>query len=200
MSLAFLVHLTTAMIVVPAAVLAYLAAVRRATGAGGDSTGRAPAAAFPATPGGLAASGGRARRQRVLVAAGTLAGLHQGRKRLRVRSFVGRRAPPSPPDRLVEAEVQAMLIATGLPGLVLLRGRAGSGAAALAGFCLAGFFWGYLAARSRPWISCSRAGRPTPSTRGWPWPEAPGWMHSSCGFEVAAPRSGSIAGRWRRPS
>jgi hypothetical protein len=44
-----------------------------------------------------------------------------------------------------EAPVQALLLGLGLPGLVAFgRGESVRGAA-LAGFCLSGFFWGYLA-------------------------------------------------------
>src|SRR5208283_3659808 len=47
---------------------------------------------------------------------------------------------------LTEAEVQSLLIATGLPGLMLITRQNRIRGTALAGFCLAGFFWGYLAA------------------------------------------------------
>ena len=45
----------------------------------------------------------------------------------------------------VEAEVQAILIGLGLPGLVLLIRQSRIRGAALAGFSAAGIFWGYLA-------------------------------------------------------
>jgi hypothetical protein len=44
-----------------------------------------------------------------------------------------------------EAEVESVLIAVGLPGLVLLARQSWIRSAALGGFCLAGLFWGYLA-------------------------------------------------------
>ncbi len=44
-----------------------------------------------------------------------------------------------------EAEVQCVLIAAGLPGLVFLTRQSRIRGVALAGFGVAGFFWGYLA-------------------------------------------------------
>jgi hypothetical protein len=45
----------------------------------------------------------------------------------------------------VEAEVQSILLALGLPGLVLLVRQSRIRGTALAGFCVSGLFWGYLA-------------------------------------------------------
>ena len=70
-SLAVLVHLTTAMVVAPAVLLAYVAAAR-GRGGSGRWTWREPRS-------GLADAGRRAGRQCVLVAAGALPGLDQGR-------------------------------------------------------------------------------------------------------------------------
>ncbi len=48
-----------------------------------------------------------------------------------------------------EAPIQAILLGLGLPGLVLLIGQSRVRGAGLVGFCLAGLFWGYLAGAFR---------------------------------------------------
>lgn len=45
----------------------------------------------------------------------------------------------------VEAPVESLLIAVGLPGLMVLTRRCGVRGAAIAGFWVAGAFWGYFA-------------------------------------------------------
>ena len=148
MSLAFMIHLTAAMIVAPAAVTAYLAALatRRIT-SGGDGPGQAirklpvlrhagvwllpvvvlAANAFWWLPGvWLASTKGPSDFAFNHSSEGVLPRLLQ--------------------IMLTEAEVQSLLIATGLPGLLILTRQNRVRGAALAGFCMAGFFWGYLAA------------------------------------------------------
>ncbi|QEH38025.1 hypothetical protein OJF2_66210 [Aquisphaera giovannonii] len=61
---------------------------------------------------------------------------------------------------LVEAEAESILIAAGLVGLTVLLTRSRILGAALAGFALAGFFWGYLAAFT-PALDFLQPGRQT---------------------------------------
>ncbi len=147
MSLAVMVHLTAAMIVAPAAVMAYLAALATSkVGTGGDRPGERTRGlpvlrhagvwllpvvvlatnAFWWLPGvWLASTKGPSDFAFAHSSEGVL------RRLLQII--------------LAEAEVQSLLIATGLPGLMLLTRQNRIRGAALGGFCLAGFFWGYLA-------------------------------------------------------
>jgi hypothetical protein len=147
LSLAFLVHLTTAMIVAPAAALSYLTVwmgsrvdprgARRGEPGNGLPFQRhagvwllpmvvLAANAFWWLPGvWLASTKGESDFAFAHSSEGVL------RRLLQII--------------LSEAEVQSLLIATGLPGLLILTRQDRVRGAALAGFCLAGFFWGYLA-------------------------------------------------------
>ena len=158
MSLAVLVHLTTAMVVVPAAALAYLARRLQPSGrplarpdrrpprlsvAGlGSRTTADPAASRRR----LADPGRRAGGQRLLVAAGDLAGVDQGAERLRVLPSRGRDRPAGA-DRLVRRRrSSASCWPPGCPGLprAVRRDRdrgLGAGWASAPPGCV----WGYLA-------------------------------------------------------
>ena len=157
MSLAVLVHLTTAMVIAPAALLAYIAACLRparnasetSPGFGPPSSGPEPQSERPWT---------RLRHLGVwLIPVVVLA----------VNAFwwlpgVWLSSTKGPSDfafnhpegvfvRLAqiiggpEAPIQSILLATGLPGLAWMIRRHRIDGAALLGFCAAGFFWGYLA-------------------------------------------------------
>jgi hypothetical protein len=137
LSLSVLVHLTAAMLVVPAAGLAYLGALVRRGRASGFPVSRhlgvwlipvlvLASNAFWWLPGlWLASTKG----------ASDFAFAHSS------EGVAARLA------RIVtaEAEMESVLLAVGLPGLVLLARQGMVRAAALGGFSLAGFFWGYLA-------------------------------------------------------
>jgi hypothetical protein len=137
LSLAFLVHLTTAMLLVPACLLAYIAAIRwrgRAT----PMTWRGHVAvlvipvvvmvvnAFWWYPGLFLAS---------TKGDSSFAFSHSG------EGVIERMAK----ILWTEAPIQAMLLGAGLSGLVLLTRRSNVAGAALAGFVAAGLGWGYLA-------------------------------------------------------
>jgi hypothetical protein len=137
LSLAVLVHLTTAMVAAPAALLAYVAAVRQQR-SGGAATWRLHAAvwlvpvmvlavnAFWWMPGlYLASTKGDS----------SFAFSHSG------ESLIGRLSQII----WTEAPVQAILMGVGLPGLWLLAGRSPVPGLGLAGFAGAGLAWGYLA-------------------------------------------------------
>jgi hypothetical protein len=154
MSLAVLVHLTTAMIVAPAALLAYITACC------------IPARSDPETSSGIGAPTAgadgrpwtRSRHLGVWVipvavlavnAFWWLPGLwlastkgpsdfafnHPEGVIARLAKIVG----------ATEAPIQSILLATGLPGLAWMIRRRPIDGAALLGFCGAGLFWGYLA-------------------------------------------------------
>ncbi len=157
MSLAVLVHLTTAMVMAPAALLAYIAACWRTSpsssgsfsGIGPTASGSEPRAERPWT---------RLRHVGVwLIPVVVLA----------VNAFwwlpgVWLTSTKGPSDfafnhpegvigRLTkiiagpEAPIQCILLATGVPGLAWMMRRHRIEGAALLAFCAAGFFWGYLA-------------------------------------------------------
>ena len=102
-------------------------------------------AVYPATCGGLDPASGRSCRQRILVASGSLARLDQGAERLRVRSLFRRCAPPSPANPLHRGRGPVASDRDWLAGTHTPDATEPHPGAALAGFCLAGFFWGYLA-------------------------------------------------------
>ena len=134
MSLAFLFHLTTAMVIVPAAALAYVAAVRtrrqcrrRETSPATCSLGARPARAgakadASVSPRGLDDSDRRAGGQFLLVAAGDLAGLDQGAERLRVHPSRGVMHRLVQICRRRESPVQSILLAAGCPDCSCSRG------------------------------------------------------------------------------
>ncbi len=135
MSLAVLIHLTTAMVIAPAALAAYVVAIRSSPRPGW----RRHAAvwmipvivlatnAFWWMPGLLLAS---------TKGDSSFAFSHSG------ESLFGRLL------KIVwaEAPIQSILLAAGLPGLRVMLRRSPIGGLALAGFCGAGLGWGYLAA------------------------------------------------------
>lgn len=138
MSLAVLVHLTTAMVIAPAALLAYLAATRRR---------EAPAGFGWRTHAGVWA-------MPIVVLAVNVFWWFPGLYLVSTKgdsSFAFSHSGESLFGRLAqivwtEAPVQAMLLAAGLPGLWVLARRFTVAGVALAGFCAAGLGWGYLAA------------------------------------------------------
>ena len=146
LSLAFLVHLTAAMILAPAAGLAYVAALTTKPGqAMGNPT--APV---------LGLSLGRHLAVWLLPVIVLAANAFWWLPGLWLAStkgesgFVLAHSSEHVYTRLlqivtVEAEAQAILLGLGLPGFVLLFRQSRIGGSALGGFCLAGFFWGYLA-------------------------------------------------------
>jgi len=157
MSMAFLVHLTTAMVIVPAAALAYIAIVVR----GRIRSTRETRQGRPSTTG--PPSGVRARKLTLL---GHTAVWMIPLVVLAVNSFwwlpgIWLAATKGPSDfafvhpegvgnRLVqiagsEPPIQSILLAAGVLGLVVLWRRGPIECWALFGFCAAGLFWGYLA-------------------------------------------------------
>jgi hypothetical protein len=160
MSLAVMVHLTTAMVVAPAAALAYLAAL---TARGPDSHRAGDLdAGWTEEPKGH----GRGNPRRfaasrhigvwllpLFVLASNafwwLPGLWLAATK-GASDFAFAHSSEHVYRRLLhiftaEAEVQAILLAFGFPGLILLARQSRVRGTAIAGFCLAGFFWGYLA-------------------------------------------------------
>jgi len=157
MSVTFLVHLTTAMVIVPAAALAYLAeVVRGLVRSARETRGRHPSTTAPT--GGVPA--------RKLTPLGHIAVWVIPLVVLAVNSFwwlpgiwlaatKGKSDfafvhPEGVANRLVqiaasEPPVQSILLATGVLGLVVLSRRGPIECCALFGFCAAGMFWGYLA-------------------------------------------------------
>ncbi len=156
-SLAFLVHLTSAMVIVPGAALAYAIVAMR--GRSGRRRGSAPATqTHPVGP---------ARGPSVL---GHLAIWMIPVVVLALNSFwwlpgIWLASTKGPSDfafyhpegviyRLAniawsESPIQAILLAIGLPGLFLLVRESAIRGSALAGFAAGGLFWGYLAGGSR---------------------------------------------------
>jgi hypothetical protein len=139
-SLAFLVHLTTAMVIAPAALLAYVAAVRR----------RDPSAAWTR----------RSHAAVWLMPAVVLAvnafwwlpGLFLASTK-GDSSFAFSHSGENLAQRLAqifwtEAPIQPILLAVGLPGLLLLTRRSAVPGVTLSGFCGAGMAWGYFAGAS----------------------------------------------------
>lgn len=149
LSCAFLVHLTTAMILVPAGALAYLAAT--AGGKKGGDVANGPAAG---------SAGGISLGRHLMVwllpvivlaanAFWWLPGLWLAATK-GDSGFVLAHSSEHVSTRLlqivtVEAEMQAFLIGMSLPGFAFLLHQSRVRCVALGGFCLAGFFWGYLA-------------------------------------------------------
>jgi hypothetical protein len=157
LSMSVLVHLTAAMIVVPAALLAYVAAARRPSGlpaeVAPEDGGTRGTSEFP--PG------------RSLTRSSHLAVWLIPLVVLAVNAFwwvpgIWLASTKGPSDfafshsregvarRLaqmvsVEAPIQSILLAAGLPGLVVLIRRQPVPGWALCGFCAAGMAWGYLA-------------------------------------------------------
>jgi len=157
MSLAFLVHLTTAMVIVPAAALSYVAVVVRGRlHSAREARERHPSTAGP--PGVVPA--------RKLTTLGHVAVWAIPLVVLAVNAFwwlpgIWLAATKGPSDfafvhpegvvrRLVqimasEPPVQSILLAVGALGLLVLCRRGPIQGWALLGFCAAGMFWGYLA-------------------------------------------------------
>ncbi len=155
LSLAFLVHLTVAMVLGPAALFAYLAAARRRRSDGANPTRSHETASIagPVPPRGLTLG--------VHIAVWLIPVVV-----LAVNAFwwlpgIWLASTKGPSDfafahpegvlrRLfqivnMEAPIQSVLLAIGIPGLFLLVRRAGARGWALVGFCVAGLAWGYLA-------------------------------------------------------
>lgn len=138
MSCCVLVHLTAAMVVAPAAALGYLAAV----------TGRDP----DRRPVPLSRHLGAWLIPIVVLAANAfwwLPGVWLASTK-GASDFAFSHSRESVVTRLVqivtiEAPIQSLVLAVGLPGLLVIGRRDRVRGWALAGFCLAGFFWGYLA-------------------------------------------------------
>jgi hypothetical protein len=137
LSLAVLVHLTTAMVVAPAALFAYVAAVRSREGTAGWSARGHLAVwliavvvlavnAFWWLPGVFLAS---------TKGDSSFAFGHSGENLLARLAQIG----------WGEAPIEPLLLGAGLPGLILLCRRAPVRGVALAGFCGMGLAWGYLA-------------------------------------------------------
>jgi hypothetical protein len=151
-SLAFLVHLTSAMIIAPAAALAYLAALLTREGRGAGNS--------PSRSGGL--SGWRHAGVWLLPVIVLATNAFWWLPLLWLAStkgasdfaFAHSQEAEGVLGRLVhiftiEAEAEVVLIALGLTGLAFLVRQSRVRGAALGGFCLAGFFWGYLAGAFR---------------------------------------------------
>ncbi len=172
--------------IVPAAALAYVAAsfaesavlpapIARSTAPGGHSDspvlGASSSADSMVSPGGLDDSGHRAGGQRVLVAAGDLAGLDEGRERLRVHPSRGGGRRLVADRRIPESPVQSILLAAGLPGLFLIWRREPSAGLGLLRIlrCRAVLGIPGRSVRGRS-ISCSPGGTPTLATRRWRLP------------------------------
>jgi hypothetical protein len=157
MTLAFLVHLTTAMILVPAAALAYGTLVAlRWNNPNGQLTGNQSAPGQPASNGLVRSVGWRFHAavwmMPVLVLALNAFWWLPGFWLASTKgpSDFAFAHPEGVAHRLLkifgeEPPVEGLLLAVGLPGLVLLFRRGDASGWSLLGFCLAGFFWGYLA-------------------------------------------------------
>jgi hypothetical protein len=137
LSLAFLVHLTTAMVIAPAVLIAYGAAVKRQDESAPWSW-RCHAAVWMMPAVVLA-----------LNAFWWFPGLFLSSTK-GDSGFAFSHSDEGVLRRLghifwTEAPIETLLIVAGLPGLLLLIRRSGPTAAALCGFCAAGMAWGYLA-------------------------------------------------------
>jgi hypothetical protein len=161
MSLAFLTHFTSAMIVVPAAAIVYFAACAR--GMRQKSAASEPHARGPAPADGRAPEPKTSPWFHLAVwlipaivltvnAFWWLPGIWlASTKGLSDFAFahpegVGRRFLQI---LVSESPIEAVIIAAGLPGLFILWRRGPTEPWALVGFCGAGLFWGYLAGASR---------------------------------------------------
>jgi hypothetical protein len=161
MSLAFLIHFTTAMIVIPAAAMAYAAAIARGS-----------RQVAPRAPGRPAGSSGLASEEKmaawfhvavwmipivvlVVNAFWWLPGIWlaptKGESGFTFNHTEGviHRLVQIVNSGGVEAPIQSILLAAGLPGILLVWRRRPAEGWALIGFCGAGLFWGYLAGASR---------------------------------------------------
>jgi hypothetical protein len=164
MTLAFLIHFTTAMIVVPAAALAYFAAIRRGSrrvAAGAPPAGGPPAGSSELSP--IPRIGAWFHFAVWMIPVIVLtANAFWWLPGIRLASTKGESGfvfahPEGAMKRLadivnsssVEPVTQSILFAVGLPGLFLVWRRSVTEGWALIGFCAAGIFWGYLAGSSR---------------------------------------------------
>jgi len=162
MSLAFLVHLTTAMVSAPAAAVAYIATIVQAR-----QTGSARPRAHSTTPSQSAPESVTIRRltalrhlavwmiPTIVLLANSfwwLPGIYLARtKGPSEFAFAHPEGPVSRLEHIVrnEAPIQCVLIAAGLPGFILIFRRNPILSWANLGFCAAGFGWGYVAGASR---------------------------------------------------
>ena len=140
MSLAVLVHLTTSMVVAPAALLAYVAAAW-GRGDSGRWTWRSHAAVWLMPAVVLAFN-----------AFWWLPGIFLASTK-GDSGFAFSHSNENVVERLLhifwtEAPIEAILLTVGLPGLLLLNRRSATPGLALSGFCAAGMAWGYLAGAS----------------------------------------------------
>jgi hypothetical protein len=157
LSVSVLVHFTTAMVVAPAALLAYLAAVfrpGRPSSPARSETGIAASAEPLVTPGGWTWPSHLAVLAIPLVVLALNAfwwlpgiGLASTKG---PSSFAFAHSSERVAERLLQIvhvapPIQCILLALGLPGLVLLIRRSPVPGWALGGYCAAGMVWGYLA-------------------------------------------------------
>jgi len=167
LSLAFLVHLTTAMVMVPAAVLAYLAVVIRTHMKRSSGQARARSSRTARPPEEHPAISVPGRKFTALTHAAVwmipvvvlavncfwwLPGVFLWATR--GASAFPYTHPEGALRRFVqiigsEAPIESILVGAGIPGLVLVFRRYPIAGWALVGFCGAGMGWGYLAAESR---------------------------------------------------
>ena len=164
MSLAFMIHFTTAMIIVPAAALAYINAVVSETRQ--VPTGARRGRGLPSGSSGLVPE--RKIRARFHLAVWLIpiivlaANAFWWLPGIWLASTKGESGftfnhPEGVMSRLieivnsagVESPVQSILLGVGLPGLFLVWRRSATEGWALIGFCAAGLFWGYLAGAAR---------------------------------------------------
>jgi hypothetical protein len=157
MTVAFLVHLTTAMILVPAAAIAYGATIaRRRRSARGQIVEHAaappqPAPALPERNYGWRFHASVWMMPVVVLALNCfwwLPGIYLASTK--GPSDFAFAHPEGVAQRLLkifgdEPPIEGLLLAVGLPGLALLFRRGDASGCTLFAFCLAGLFWGYLA-------------------------------------------------------
>jgi hypothetical protein len=156
-SLSVLVHLTSAMVAFPAALLAYLMGARRGTecttAAAGEGTARREPTGMPAVQGWSPARHAAVWLIPVVVLAANafwwLPGIFLASTK-GASDFAFSHSRENVIVRLahifsVEPPVQSVLLAAGLPGLAVLACRKPLLGWALCGFTAAGFAWGYLA-------------------------------------------------------
>jgi hypothetical protein len=137
LSLAFLVHLTTAMVIAPAVLIAYVAALRRKDQSPPWSwRGHAAVWLMPAFV--LAVNSFWWLPGLFLASTKGDSGFAFSHSEEGVLRRLGN-------ILWTEAPIETLLITAGLPGLLLLTRRSGVTASALCGFCAAGMAWGYLA-------------------------------------------------------
>ncbi len=160
LSLAVLVHLTTAMVAAPAA----LHRLCR----GGTGTGRIVDLVGAGACGGLADRGRRAGPECVLVAAGSVPGVDEGRQLVRVRSLGREFAGEAGADRLGRGADRALAAGRGAAGTDL-AGSPRDGPRRWRWPVSAGWVWpgATWLAPWRGWISSSRDAIRSRSIRGW---------------------------------